>query len=227
MGQKLTGIIFDFNGVLLWDTHLHEQSWRQFAYELMQQSLSDEQLARHFHGRSGRYTLGYLTGGTPEAAEVDRLMEQKEAIYRNLCLLHRQDFHLSPGAVALLDSLVAEGIPHTIATASGKPNVDFYFEHLQLARWFDRASIVYDDSTRPGKPAPDFYLQAAANLGLDPRRCVVVEDSVSGLQAAHAAGIGHVVALGPVEHHDALARRPEVDAVIASLEDLSPERLFG
>jgi beta-phosphoglucomutase-like phosphatase (HAD superfamily) len=219
------GVIFDFNGVLWWDNHLQEQAWRHFSAQVRGEPFSDEEVAVHVHGRTNRHTLEYLAGRALDASKVERLSEQKETVYRQLCLDQGPAFALSPGAAELLDYLVERGIPSTIATASGKANLDFFVEHLRLERWFDVASIVYDDGVRPGKPAPDIYLQAAANLGLAGGQCVVVEDSRSGIEAAHAAGIGCVVALGPVEDHDHLARLAGVDTVVSSLRHFPRERL--
>jgi beta-phosphoglucomutase-like phosphatase (HAD superfamily) len=220
------GIIFDFNGVLWWDAHLQERSWRQFSLQIGGKPLSDKEISMHVHGRNNGHTLAYLLGRPVRGAELYQLIEQKEIIYRQFCLDQGADFQLSDGAVELLDFLVLHDIPRTIATASGRTNLDFFREHLDLDRWFDPALIVYDDGTRPGKPAPDIYLQAAANLGLSPERCVVVEDSRSGLQAAYAAGIGHLVALGPVASHRRLAQVEGVVRVVGSLREVPKEVLF-
>jgi HAD superfamily hydrolase (TIGR01509 family) len=198
MNQKLsgtTGIIFDFNGVLWWDNALQEDSWRDFSAALRGYPLSDLEMAEDVHGRNGRYTLELLAGRSLSEKEVEELTEQKEVIYRGLCLEQGEKFRLSPGAESLLDFLIEQKLPHTIATASGRPNLDFFIEHLALDRWFDPALIVYDDGSMAGKPAPDFYLAAAAHLRLPPEQCIVVEDSYSGIVAAHAAGIGRVIAL--------------------------------
>jgi beta-phosphoglucomutase-like phosphatase (HAD superfamily) len=183
-------------------------------------------MAVHVHGRYNRHTLEYLTGQSLAADEVHRLTEQKETIYRRLCLDQGAEFRLSPGAVELLDFLVAKRIPHTIATASGRTNLDFFVQHLGLARWFEMELAVYDDGSRRGKPAPDIYLQAAHKLGLVPTCCIVVEDSRSGIQAAHAAGVGHIVALGPEHTHAQLAGLEGVDAVVENLGQLPRQQLF-
>ena len=220
MARAFAGIIFDFNGVLWWDGHLQEQAWHDFSAAFRGAPLTPPEMAEHVHGRPNRHTLSYLAGDPLPASEVARLSEEKEAIYRRLCLAQGDGFRLSPGAIPLLERLATAGIPRTIATASGRANVDFFREHLNLDRWFDPAGIVYDDGTLPGKPAPDVYLRAAGTLGLVPGRCVVVEDSLSGIQAAYAAGIGCVVALGPAERHSALASLPGVDLVVESLAEL-------
>ncbi|MCU0514901.1 MAG: HAD family phosphatase [Anaerolineae bacterium] len=220
------GIIFDFNGVLWWDSALHEIAWRQFAlgYGV---ALTEEDIAHHIHGRYNGHTLSWITGRSLSPAEVAALAAEKEAVYRALCLAQGEQFRLSPGAVDLLDALAARGIPRTIATASGWPNVAFFIEHLALARWFTPASIVYDDGQRPGKPAPDLFLAAAQRLGLAAAQCVIVEDSVSGLAAAHAAGGGWVVALGPAAAQPRLAALPGVHQVITQLSELDVAALFG
>jgi beta-phosphoglucomutase-like phosphatase (HAD superfamily) len=136
------------------------------------------------------------------------------------------DFVLSPGAIRLLNGLVKYEIPHTIATASGKNNVDFFIKFLDLENWFETEKIMYDDGRIAGKPAPDLYLRAAENLSLPPSDCMVIEDSHSGIQAAHAAGIGWVVALGPKQTHHKLAQLPGVDQVIESLREIVCQDYF-
>jgi beta-phosphoglucomutase-like phosphatase (HAD superfamily) len=125
----------------------------------------------------------------------------------------------------LLDFLVDHHIPHTIATGSGRTNIDFFVEHLSLNKWFDLDQVVYDDESRSGKPAPDVYLQAAGNLSLHPGSCVVVEDSRPGIQAAYAAGIGYIIALGPAGAHPHLAQLQGVNEAIENLHQF-PRRLF-
>lgn len=220
------GLIFDFNGVLWWDSHLQTQAWQQFSTTIRGWPFSAEEIDVHVHGRHNRYTLAYLTGRTIEGFELQQLVHQKETIYRQLCLDQGENFKLSPGAIELLDFLAAHHICRTIATASERTNLDFFVKHLHLDRWFNIEQIVYDDGARPGKPAPDVYLQAARNLGLEPSKCVVVEDSRSGIQAAHTAGIGHIIALGPAPTHRQLAQLEGVSEVIESLQQLPKEKLF-
>jgi beta-phosphoglucomutase-like phosphatase (HAD superfamily) len=214
---RYEGLIFDFNGVLWWDGDLQAAAWRGFSTRLRGRPLDDEEIALHVHGRNNSHTMSYLLGRPVAGHELAELSEGKETVYREMCLELGDGFRLSPGAVELLNDLTAAGLPRTIATASGWPNVDFFIRHLDLERWFDPARIIFDDGTRPGKPAPDPYLAAASVLGLEPDRCVVVEDSRSGIVAAAAAGIGLIVALGPADAHGALRRQPEVGYVIEHL----------
>ena len=224
--MKFDGIIFDFNGVLWRDTCLHEQAWLQFSKKMGSRSFSSEEIRIHALGRTNQYCLSFLMGRPVTGNELNQLTQQKETIYRQLCLKQGTDFKLSPGAIQLLDYVVAQNIPHTIATGSEKTNLDFFIEHLQLKKWFDLMKIVYDNGNRPGKPAPDVYLEAARRLELNPVQCIVIEDSPSGIEAAQAAGIGYVVALGPADTHHKLAKLKGVNRIVETLEEIPKEQWF-
>ena len=175
------GTIFDFNGVLWWDSHLQEQAWREFARQQFGALLTGEIMAVEVHGRNNQHTLEFLAGGPLDQQQVKQFSNQKEMLYRKLCLAEGDGFRLSSGAVDLLDALKAAEVPRTIATASGHDNLLFFIDQLQLERWFDPDLILCDDGIRPGKPAPDIYLQSAYRIGLAPGECVVVEDSMAGI----------------------------------------------
>ena len=214
------GIIFDFNGVLWWDSHLHEYAWNRFSEIIRGRPLSAEEFTIHIHGRNNKDTLEYLIGSPLNKREIESLTQQKETIYRQLCLNQKSEFKLSPGSIELLNYLVKQNVPHTIATASEKSNLDFFVENLLLDKWFDLDKIVYDTGLLPGKPAPDIYLGAATRLGIDPSKCIVVEDSISGIEAAYAAGIGYIIALGPEDKHTSLIMHKGVNKVIENLGEI-------
>jgi beta-phosphoglucomutase-like phosphatase (HAD superfamily) len=211
-------IIFDFNGVLFFDADLQAQSWQGAARSLRGYEMSPDELDSHMHGRPNSYVLSYLAGRTIAGQELLDLIQAKESIYRGLCLQNPNRFVLAPGAHDLLDTLTHDHVPRTIATSSEITNLQFFIQHLQLHRWFDVSKIVYDDGVRPGKPAPDMYLAAARNVGVAPSECMVVEDAVSGIQAAHAASIGYIIGLGAPGAHAKLRACMGVAAVIESLE---------
>ena len=219
------GIIFDFNGVLFSDGDLQEKSWQVMARKLRGREMSDEEFDLHMHGRSNAYVLSYLAGREITGKELEELTEAKESLFRRLCLETPNRMTLSAGAPELLEWLKLGSVPRTIATSSGLRNVEFYIEHLHLGRWFEVGKLIYDDGVRPGKPAPDMYLAAAREIGLDPGRCVVAEDAVSGVMAAQAAGIGYIVGIGTAESHAELLTSKGAAVVIETLQEFPRERL--
>lgn len=223
--MRFQGIIFDFNGVLFSDSDLQEKAWQVMAMRLRGREMTAGEFALHMHGRANAYVLGYLAGRAIAAAELARLIEAKESLFRDLCLKAPGRLVLSSGAAELLEWLKATGIPRTIATSSGIRNLEFFIGQLHLDRWFAPAKLVYDDGVRPGKPAPDMYLAAAGHIGLDPGRCVVVEDAVSGVMAAQAAKIGCIVGIAASASHASLLTSNGAGVIIGSLRDFPQERL--
>jgi HAD superfamily hydrolase (TIGR01509 family) len=220
-------VIFDFNGVLLWDSELHEAAWNHIALSRRGRLLTEDELSRSVHGRTNRQVLEYVMGHALSDAEALTLADEKEAIYRRRCLDLGEGFRLSPGAADLLQALRERRVPYTIATSSGRENLEFFITHLDLESWFDCSLIVFDDGTFPGKPAPDIYVKAAARLAVAVERCAVIEDALSGIAAAREAGIGRIVALGPPDKWDTLRALPGVSRVVSSLTELTPDELVA
>jgi HAD superfamily hydrolase (TIGR01509 family) len=94
---------------------------------------------------------------------------------------------VKPGARELLAELGARNIPTAVATSSRSPHAQTHLAAVGLLELF--ATIVTRDDVIHPKPHPEPYLMAAARLGIDPLKCLALEDSPSGVRAAHAAGM--------------------------------------
>ena len=216
--MSYNGIIFDFNGTLFWDSELHMEAWREFSRRLRGTPFSDEEMLKYMFGRTNEDIIAYAIGKRPSPELVEKFAVEKEQVYRDMCKLHPEIFKLAPFAEEFLNYLKESNIPRTIATMSEKDNVDFYIKEFHLEKWFDVEKIVYSDGIIPGKPAPDIYLIAAKRLGLDPQNCIVVEDAISGINAAKNAGIGKVVAIASMEKPDFYSDLG-VDLIITDFKD--------
>ena len=198
----MQGIIFDFNGTLFWDSQLHYDAWRVFSEKLRGYPFTDDEMRKYMFGRTNKDIIEYCTGETPSDETVKKLAYEKESLYRSQCLNSPEMFKLAPGAVEFLDWLKENNIPRTIATMSEWQNVEFYIKEFNLARWFDLDKIVYSNGKIKGKPDPEIYEIACRNLGLLPQDCIVIEDAVSGIESAHRANIGKIIAIASLESHE-------------------------
>lgn len=214
------GIIFDFNGTLFFDSEKHLEAWREFSKRVRPYAFTDEEMREYMFGRTNEDIIAYLIGKKPDPQMVEELAKEKEAVYREMCRKDYKNTVLAPGAVKFLDYLKEKNIPMTIATMSEKDNVDFYIEEFKLARWFDLEKIVYADGSLPGKPAPDIYIKAAKVLNLQPKECIVVEDAVSGIEAARSADIGKIIAIASMESEDIYKNIPAVSQIIKTFDDI-------
>lgn len=133
------------------------------------------------------------TGSRAAAADVERagrwLMDgMVERLSANVPLM--------PGAKELMVEVAGAGIPMALVTSSRRELVEPVLEALG-SDWF--ATTVAGDEVRHKKPHPEPYLTAAARLGADPRRCVALEDSPTGLASAEAAGCRTVAVPGVLD----------------------------
>ncbi|WP_166668546.1 HAD family hydrolase [Halanaerobium saccharolyticum] len=189
--MKRKGIIFDFNGTLLWDTQLHNRAWDNFLKN-HGFSLSDEEKHQRIHGRLNSDILKDLFESKLTREEIERYALEKEYEYQRLCK-EIDEFSLAEGVIELFNKLKEQDIPFVIATASGIENVEFYIRELELNKWFKKEHIVYNDGSMRGKPLPDLFLRAMDILGIEGEDTIIFEDSISGIRAAEAAGAGKVI----------------------------------
>ncbi|MEI8086541.1 MAG: HAD family phosphatase [Paludibacter sp.] len=186
--MKYKAAIFDFNGTVFWDTSFHDR-----AFDIMLAkhgvTLTDAEKRTMIHGKTNPIIMRGIFGEHLSDIDVDSMGQEKELIYRQLCI---NDLHFAPGAEDLFNYLLVSNIPMTIATSAGIENLDFYFEHMHLSRWFSIEKVAYDNGSFRGKPHPDVFLAAAAKLEFHPHETIIFEDSIAGIEAAEAAGAGKI-----------------------------------
>ena len=222
----MQGIIFDFNGTLFFDSQLHYESWRIYSKKLRGYEFTDDEMREKMFGRTNEDIIAYAIGRKPEPELVEKLGKEKEAMYREMCKKDKSKLVLSPGAKDFLDFLKSNNIPRTIATMSEWDNVEFYIEEFNLEKWFDIEKIVYSNGKIPGKPAPDIYKIAAKKINIEPKNCVVVEDALSGINAAYSAEIGYIIAIASIESDNLYKNIPYVKQIIHNFNEIDKKSLF-
>lgn len=186
----IRAVIFDLDGCLV--------DSEPMALEVLGEEMaaegaptSAEELRKRFLGVSIQSVVDHITRFTRRAVLPDfpRRFEDR--------LLARYDteLRLIPGATALLDALQTQGIGMAIATGGSLRRLEVTLRVSGLERYFTGHAFSADQ-VRQGKPAPDLFLFAARNLGIDPSRCAVMEDSPHGIAGARAAGMRAVGFVG-------------------------------
>jgi HAD superfamily hydrolase (TIGR01509 family) len=211
-------VVFDLDGVIV-DT---EELWDEIR----------EGLARERGGTwSERATADMMGMSSPEWSQymhdVVELADPPEEINREVVrrMLERYEERppLVDGAVDAVRRLAAHW-PLGLASSSNREVIDKALEATGLGPFF-RATVSSEEVGR-GKPAPDVYLEAARRLGVDPARCVAVEDSANGIRSARAAGM-RVIAIP----NRAFPPPPDVlataELVLESIRELVPSVVDG
>ena len=186
----IRGFIFDLDGVLTDTAEFHYRAWQRLANEagLPFDRAANEKL----RGVSRRESLMLIVGDRPYSEEqLQAMMERKNRYYLE-AIETISPADLLPGARPLLEEMRAAGLKVAIGSAS--KNAAQVIDRLGLRPLLDAISDGY--SVEHPKPAPDLFLHAAAQLGLPPADCVVVEDAAAGIEAARAGGF-RLVGLGP------------------------------
>jgi len=175
--------IFDMDGVIIDNNPYHQEAWKTFCMQHAFQ-LEEQQFKEHVYGRTNRDILQYLFQREVSDAEISSFGEEKEGIYRSI---FEPVIKPVTGLVEFLGHLQTEGAALAVATSAPPSNLDFVFRHLPIGHHFK--TIVNETMITNGKPDPEIYLTAARLLEFDIDRCVVFEDSLSGIQSALDAGM--------------------------------------
>ena len=193
----MEGIIFDFNGTLIFDDPINMISWKKYAKRKFNYDLTDEEYYK-YNGTPGETWIEGITKGKITGKEATKCREEKEEQYRED--LSNAEIDLIKGAKEFFNELKKNNIPFTIATSADKENIELFFKKFNLNQWFDLSKCAYTDGTFKGKPNPDIYLIAAKKLGVDIKKCVVFEDTKSGVKSGYSAGakvIGMIAGRNP------------------------------
>ncbi|MFI0243019.1 HAD family hydrolase [Streptomyces sp. NPDC016845] len=133
-----------------------------------------------------------------------------------------QELKPVPGVVDVLEKLTADGVAYCVASSGSHERIRVGHRTTGLDRWFEEGRIFSSQDVGRGKPAPDLFLHAAERMGVAPEKCLVIEDSPLGVQAAVAAGMDvyGFTAMTPAERLGAatqlFADMRELPALLAS-----------
>lgn len=181
-GAALDAVVFDMDGVLVDTEHLWDE---------VREALTDEWGGRYtpeaqeaMMGMSSLEWSRYLheTVGLREPPEVINA-----EVVRRMLARYEVDLPVVLGAVESVTQIAEQGLGLALASSSNRELIDAVLRRLDITALFD--VTVSSEEVPRGKPAPDVYLEAARRLGVAPARCAAVEDSASGIRAAHAAGM--------------------------------------
>lgn len=211
------GLIFDLDGVLVDTAKYHYLAWKQLAEELNIPfyEKDNERLKGVSRMRSLEIILE-IGGREMEAEEKSKCCEKKNAIYLSYIKKITGD-EILPGVKAFILDAKKKG--YRTALGSASKNAGLILKQLDIIRLFD--VIVDGNSVTKAKPDPEVFILGAELLGIEPHQCIVFEDSVAGIRAAHAGGM-KAVGIGKA---DCL---PEADICMERLTDIDDiiERLW-
>ena len=215
--EEYSALIFDCDGVIVESENIHREAynaafqefqvscdgtgtileWSEEFYDVLQNTVGGgKPKMRWYFGTHGWPTSTVLGGSVPgneteQEQLIDTLQDWKTQKYKDII---QHGVQARPGVEALMDLAKSKGIPVAVCSAATKEAVIFVLENLLGKERFDGLDLfMAGDDVTAKKPDPMIYNEAAKRLNKDPSTCLVVEDSVIGLQAAIGAGMSCVI----------------------------------
>jgi beta-phosphoglucomutase len=202
-------ILWDMDGVLVDTSLAHYQTWKQvlaregitYTYEMFKKTF----------GMSNPGFLRLLAGPNIEQKWIERVSQEKEELFRSQV---SGQVRLFPGVRDWLNRFKARGIPQALASSAPPENITAIIQEVGLVNFF---SALVSSEGLPGKPDPAIFLEAARRLNANPKRCLVLEDSLPGLIAAQAAQM-KVIAVLTTQTADQMIK---ADLVVTDLSQMT------
>ena len=176
-------VIFDMDGLIFDTERIYYKAWQESAathgYHI------SWEIYAQIVARNSRYIEKVLKEILGEALPYDAICERKRAISDHM--IAEEGIVKKEGLLELLDYLDKQGIKKAVATSSMREKALNYLELGEIKERFDW--IICGSDVEESKPNPEIFLKVAAHFGIEPKHCMVLEDSRLGIQAAKAAGM--------------------------------------
>ncbi|MFF5921597.1 HAD family hydrolase [Streptomyces flavochromogenes] len=177
-------VIFDNDGVLVDSEPISNTLLAGYLTELGHPTTYEESV-RDYMG-SAMHRIHELV----EERSGQRLPDGfDETFHARVFAAFQAELEAVPGAGEVLKQLAEAEVPYCVASSGSHERIRVGHRKTGLDAWFPDELVFSAEDVGRGKPAPDLFLHAASRMGVAPERCVVVEDSRLGVQAAVAAGM--------------------------------------
>ncbi len=208
-------VIFDSDGVVV---DSEPFSLRAFREAMAEQGalLTDEDVMANC-GLTDGDIVSYVSRKYGRRLDCERFQRRKQQLYE--AKVRAGELKPCAGITALLDALSTDGVPYALASSGSLDKIRFNLSQVGLLKYF--SVIVSGEEIKRGKPYPDIFLTASRQLGVPPDTCVVIEDSVNGIEAAHRAQMRCVAVAGTFPQ----AALAGADFVVESLEQITVKTL--
>lgn len=179
MDVRKLAVLWDLDGTIIDSKECHFHSWK-VVFDKFGFAFSRSAYEENF-GRNNEVALRNYLGFEPDQELREAMSEEKEAIFRDTVA---EQARLMPGVKTWLDEAEARMFPQVIASSAPMENIRVTLERFELGAYF--ADLV-SGADLPAKPEPDVFLTAARRVAHLPGSCLVIEDSLPGVQAAKNA----------------------------------------
>ena len=210
--MKYKAILFDMDGVLIDSEFLMRQASIQALAEYGIQATHEDFIEFNGMGEDR------FVGGVAEKYGHTYTFDMKERAYDYFGQQVKEMAHVPAGVREMLTQLHEMGLVLAVCSAADLRKVRYNIQAIGVDEHIFSALVTGSDVKRK-KPFPDIYLEGARRVGIDPKDCLVVEDAISGSQAANAAGMD-AVGVPTTFSKEVLVEQNQNKYVIKEIRDL-------
>ena len=180
------GVIFDMDGLMFDTERLATVLWNQVGDELRIDMT--EEFLDSFRGQNPTAIRNAFLQRFGREFDFDGCMGRKDELQHRY--IEEKGVPLKEGLPELLEYLKGQDIRMAVATSTQQSLAEKMLKIAGVYEYFD--AVAYGNKVKRSKPFPDIFQKAAEDLGVPMRECLVLEDSISGVQAGKAAG-GYII----------------------------------
>ncbi len=211
-------IIWDFDGVIADSEKLWVQNWVDMLKDEYNIALTPQQTKDYIIGVSEKTKIFRLKKAFPNLDISSEFIEQ----------IHQNEIHLIDNVMQAMPGIEAifqdKSYIHCIATGATKDMNKRKLKRLGFDKYFNEDNCFTADMVDKGKPYPDLFLLAAEKMQVKPQECIVIEDAVSGFQAAKAAGMTVIAFVGAENNNNEayrhICKEHKVDNICSTMPEV-------
>jgi beta-phosphoglucomutase len=185
--RTLQAVLWDMDGVIVDTYEGHFIAWKQSLDEVGQGY--DEDTFKRTFGMNNHLIMTTVFGRELDEEFIQKVSDRKEELFRRDI---KGKVQLLPGVMDWLELFKGINLKQAVASSAPQANIDALITELNIRNYFQAEAA---GATLKGKPNPAVFLLAAKLLGVDPLNCLVIEDSIAGVEAAKSAGCQCVAVL--------------------------------
>ncbi len=181
----IKAIIFDLDDLMVHSSPLHFKAfYNAFAEHGIDTRKMDEAAQKNLFGLSIPHIIGLIIDYFKADIDKDTVLRRRNELFIEYV---KTDLQPMPGLDTFTQNVARWGFRRALASSGHRDYIELALSKIGIEDYFE--TIVSGDDVKHAKPAPDIFLKAAAELGLKPSECCVIEDAAHGITAAKAAGM--------------------------------------
>ena len=215
--QEVKAIILDLDGVIT-DTESHQiRAFNQVLEKCCKIKIPKKEFLRRFIGTGSKHIFTTVIKEHKLKVKYSYLYKEKQKHVLNA--LRKKKLMPLPGVMMFIYAAKKRNLKLCVATGGSKAHAKIILRRLKL-----KLPLVAKEDVRRSKPFPDLFLAAAKKIKVAPKYCVVIEDGLSGLEAAKRAGMQRVAFTTSVSTKELKKKKPL--CIVRDFRKIKPENLL-